>query len=191
MLTTVKEYGNFYIDTANDSLLDLPRAYNPREGVFENSAMTNNASAASFKIDEHQRSITRQMGRKYSVMSLVPSKSNTKVDIVVTRGQEQPAAHTEVNIPPQERLLDTYDKDPKPPWFAKLCLGFVFIFVIVMMVTAIIVFSTSHYTNNDTMPTTCIDHVVSLNVSDSPRSPVLMNNTFTQTPVTSAETPVS
>ena len=190
MLATVYEKGNFFMDTANDSLLDLPRAYDPREGVFLNSAMTNSTSAASFKIDESQKSITRQLGRKYSVMSLVPSDCNTKVDIVVTQGHVQPEAHSDVYIPPQERLLATYDKDPKPPWFAKLCLGFVFIFVIAMMVTVIIVFSSPHSTGRD-KTITVNNHFISFNVSDSPRSPIHVNGSYTQLSLTPTETPVS
>ena len=192
-MAALKENGKYYLDTDNDSLLeyDLYKTYNRSEGVFGNTAMNSDTSETSFKVDENEVSVTRKMGRKYSIMSFVPSDCNTKVDIVVTQGRVKPVIQTEVYIPSQEKLFTTYGKSPKPPWFAKLCLGFVFLFVIAMMVIAIIVFVSTHSMDKDI--TVTIEQLISLNVSDSRQTPVstMINSSLTPLSIDRTETAVS
>ena len=158
-------HGNYYLGTDNDIMLNSD-FYN--SSVFENA--TSNKSETIFRIDESEISVTRTVGRKYSIMSFVPSKRTTKVDIVVTQGLIRPAAQTDMYIPYENNFFATYDKIPKPPWFAKLCLGFVGLFVIAMMVAAIIAFVSAHCMDKGI--TLTAEPVVSMNFSESLKTPV-------------------
>ena len=130
------------VDTDCDSLLET-------SSTGQDNPLVNNHSVTSFIMNENEISITRSIGnRKYSTMSFKSSPCKGKVDILVTHGLYDTEAKSQaIYMSPPGKEFYSQSKLPDPPWPAKLCLGTVFVLVILMSVVLIIflsMFSTKH-----------------------------------------------
>lgn len=142
-----------------------------------NKAMVNNNSITSFKTDEHQVSIIRSTGRRYSTMCFQASPCKTKVDIIVTQGLFKPEVEAEVFDLNRVNAFVSHSKlpRPRPPWPVKLCLGSIFLLVFAMTIALIVVVS-MHGSNNDNIT---VSSSQPFNQSYDYRAPIIGNNTVT------------